>query len=85
MKAAFFNKNGGPEVMEYGELPDPVTQTNPGAVRAPPPSAMKRSRKLTASTVSQRRLSLCARAAARRGGIVSRLCAACARACCARA
>ena len=24
MKAAFFNKNGGPEVMEYGDLPDPV-------------------------------------------------------------
>ena len=24
MKAAFFMKNGGPEVMQYGEVPDPV-------------------------------------------------------------
>ena len=24
MKAAYFMKNGGPEVLEYGELPDPV-------------------------------------------------------------
>ena len=24
MKAAFFSKMGGPEVMEYGEVPDPV-------------------------------------------------------------
>lgn len=24
MKAAFFRKHGGPEVMEYGEVPDPV-------------------------------------------------------------
>lgn len=26
MKAAFFMKNGGPEVMQYGEVPDPVAQ-----------------------------------------------------------
>ncbi len=30
MKAAFFMKNGGPEVMEYGEVPDPVA--GPGEV-----------------------------------------------------
>ena len=24
MKACFFRKYGGPEVLEYGELPDPV-------------------------------------------------------------
>lgn len=24
MKAAFFMQHGGPEVMQYGELPDPV-------------------------------------------------------------
>ena len=30
MKAAYFMKNGGPEVMEYGELPDPVA--GPGQV-----------------------------------------------------
>ncbi|MDH5535544.1 MAG: alcohol dehydrogenase catalytic domain-containing protein, partial [Betaproteobacteria bacterium] len=30
MKAAFFMKNGGPEVMEYGEVPDPVA--GPGQV-----------------------------------------------------
>src|SRR5690349_23987806 len=24
MKAAFFMKNGGPEVMQYGDVPDPV-------------------------------------------------------------
>jgi len=24
MKAAFFMKNGGPEVFQYGDLPDPV-------------------------------------------------------------
>ena len=26
MKAAIFNKMGGPEVMEYGEVPDPVAE-----------------------------------------------------------
>ena len=26
MKAAYFMKNGGPEVLEYGELPDPVAE-----------------------------------------------------------
>jgi len=31
MKAAFFMKNGGPEVMQYGEVPDPVAGT--GQVR----------------------------------------------------
>ncbi len=30
MKAAYFMKNGGPEVMEYGDLPDPVAA--PGQV-----------------------------------------------------
>lgn len=30
MKAAFFMKNGGPEVMQYGEVPDPVA--GPGQV-----------------------------------------------------
>ena len=30
MKAAYFMKNGGPEVMQYGDLPDPVAQ--PGQV-----------------------------------------------------
>lgn len=30
MKAAFFMKNGGPEVFQYGDLPDPVPQ--PGQV-----------------------------------------------------
>lgn len=30
MKAAFFMKNGGPEVMQYGEVPDPVAA--PGQV-----------------------------------------------------
>jgi NADPH:quinone reductase-like Zn-dependent oxidoreductase len=30
MKAAYFMKNGGPEVMQYGEVPDPVT--GPGQV-----------------------------------------------------
>jgi NADPH:quinone reductase-like Zn-dependent oxidoreductase len=30
MKAAFFRKNGGPEVMEYGDVPDPVA--GPGQV-----------------------------------------------------
>jgi NADPH:quinone reductase-like Zn-dependent oxidoreductase len=30
MKAAFFMKNGGPEVMQYGDLPDPVAE--PGQV-----------------------------------------------------
>ena len=30
MKAAFFMKNGGPEVLEYGEVPDPVA--GPGEV-----------------------------------------------------
>ncbi|HET7159140.1 MAG TPA: NADP-dependent oxidoreductase [Burkholderiales bacterium] len=30
MKAAYFMKNGGPEVMEYGEVPDPVA--GPGQV-----------------------------------------------------
>jgi len=30
MKAAFFMKNGGPEVMEYGDVPDPVA--GPGQV-----------------------------------------------------
>ena len=30
MKAAYFTKNGGPEVMEYGDLPDPVP--GPGEV-----------------------------------------------------
>ena len=30
MKAAYFMKNGGPEVMEYGEVPDPVAA--PGQV-----------------------------------------------------
>ena len=30
MKAAFFMKNGGPEVMLYGEVPDPVA--GPGQV-----------------------------------------------------
>ena len=30
MKAAYFNKNGGPEVMEYGDVPDPVA--GPGQV-----------------------------------------------------
>lgn len=30
MKAAFFMKNGGPEVMQYGEVPDPVA--GPGEV-----------------------------------------------------
>ena len=30
MKAAYFMKNGGPEVMEYGDLPDPVA--GPGQV-----------------------------------------------------
>ena len=30
MKAAFFRKHGGPEVMEYGDLPDPVA--GPGQV-----------------------------------------------------
>ena len=30
MKAAFFMKNGGPEVLQYGELPDPVA--GPGQV-----------------------------------------------------
>ena len=24
MKAAYFMKNGGPEVMQYGDVPDPV-------------------------------------------------------------
>ena len=26
MKAAYFNKHGGPEVMEYGDVPDPVAK-----------------------------------------------------------
>ena len=26
MKAAFFSKMGGPEVMEYGEVPDPIAE-----------------------------------------------------------
>ena len=30
MKAAYFMKNGGPEVMQYGDVPDPVAQ--PGQV-----------------------------------------------------
>ena len=30
MKAAFFMKNGGPEVMQYGEVPEPVA--GPGQV-----------------------------------------------------
>ena len=30
MKAAFFMKNGGPEVMQYGDVPDPVA--GPGQV-----------------------------------------------------
>jgi NADPH:quinone reductase-like Zn-dependent oxidoreductase len=30
MKAAFFRKNGGPEVLQYGEVPDPVS--GPGEV-----------------------------------------------------
>src|SRR3977135_3117065 len=30
MKAAYFMKNGGPEVMQYGEVPDPVA--GPGQV-----------------------------------------------------
>lgn len=30
MKAAYFMKNGGPEVMEYGEVPDPVA--GPGQI-----------------------------------------------------
>src|ERR671921_463088 len=30
MKAAYFMRNGGPEVMEYGEVPDPVA--GPGQV-----------------------------------------------------
>ena len=30
MKAAFFRKHGGPEVMEYGDVPDPVA--GPGQV-----------------------------------------------------
>src|SRR4051794_1641397 len=30
MKAAYFMKNGGPEVMEYGDVPDPVA--GPGQV-----------------------------------------------------
>ena len=30
MKAAFFMKNGGPEVMQYGDVPDPVA--GPGEV-----------------------------------------------------
>ena len=30
MKAAFFMKNGGPEVLQYGDVPDPVAQ--PGEV-----------------------------------------------------
>src|SRR5262247_1205782 len=30
MKAAFFMKNGGPEVFEYGDVPDPVA--GPGEV-----------------------------------------------------
>jgi len=30
MKAAFFMKNGGPEVMQYGEVPDPVA--GPGQI-----------------------------------------------------
>src|SRR3954463_2723697 len=30
MKAAYFMKNGGPEVLEYGEAPDPVA--GPGQV-----------------------------------------------------
>jgi NADPH:quinone reductase-like Zn-dependent oxidoreductase len=30
MKAAFFRKHGGPEVMEYGDYPDPVA--GPGQV-----------------------------------------------------
>ena len=30
MKAAYFMKNGGPEVMQYGDVPDPVA--GPGQV-----------------------------------------------------
>src|SRR5215210_7451939 len=30
MKAAYFMKNGGPEVMEYGDVPDPVA--GPGQI-----------------------------------------------------
>src|SRR4249919_3673562 len=30
MKAAYFMKNGGPEVMEYGDVPDPIV--GPGQV-----------------------------------------------------
>ena len=32
MKAAFFMKNGGPEVLQYGEVPDPVAR--PGEIVA---------------------------------------------------
>ena len=28
MKAAFFEEHGGPEVMQYGDLPDPVAGLN---------------------------------------------------------
>ena len=30
MKAAYFMQNGGPEVMQYGDVPDPVA--GPGQV-----------------------------------------------------
>jgi hypothetical protein len=29
MKAAFINQHGEPEVLQYGDLPDPVASRNP--------------------------------------------------------